>query len=181
MHETDSNLNLSLPDFSSLISFQHTYDSSKSLREQVNIFESWIISQAIKQNGSLSKAAKKLDIDRSTLIRKRNSYKNRTDQSWFLHARCTFLYLAWAVLLLHFYTAHAFFVSDCFVCHCFHLYFCLFLFSTASFQQNIYLWQLPTIGVWHRLVIQNRHKGSGTYGCIVCNCGKDRWDTVHQG
>lgn len=81
MHETDSNLNLSLPDFSSLISFQHTYDSSKSLREQVNIFESWIISQAIKQNGSLSKAAKKLDIDRSTLIRKRNSYKNRTDQS----------------------------------------------------------------------------------------------------
>ena len=70
----DLNPNISKTDISSLIGFQHEYDSSKSLKEQVSMFEKWIISQAIEQNGSITKAAKKLGIDRSTIIRKRNSY-----------------------------------------------------------------------------------------------------------
>lgn len=47
------------------------YDPQKSLKKTVSEFERQVITQAIEYNGSLTKAAKALKIDKSTLIRKK--------------------------------------------------------------------------------------------------------------
>lgn len=51
--------------------FRAVYNNKKSLKEQSAAFENWLIEQAVLGNGSLSKAAKQLQIDKTTLIRKR--------------------------------------------------------------------------------------------------------------
>lgn len=48
-----------------------SYDQAKSLKENVREYERWLIEEAIAQHGSLTKAAKQLDADKTTLIRKR--------------------------------------------------------------------------------------------------------------
>lgn len=57
--------------WSSLSAPQPPYDHENTLRENVSVYEQWAIEKAVKQSGSLSKAAKLLGIDKSTLIRKR--------------------------------------------------------------------------------------------------------------
>ena len=47
------------------------YDGNKSLKENVRMYERKVIENVVKEAGSLSEAAKMLDLDKSTLIRKR--------------------------------------------------------------------------------------------------------------
>ena len=48
-----------------------SFDAEKTLKDNVKSYEKWVIEQTVNQLGSLSKAAKHLDVDKSTLIRKR--------------------------------------------------------------------------------------------------------------
>lgn len=47
------------------------FDRNKSLKENVNLYEKWLINQAIAEFGSLNKAAEALSTTKNTLIRKR--------------------------------------------------------------------------------------------------------------
>lgn len=50
--------------------FDGAYRQEQPLKDAVRDYEKWLIRQAIQTNGSYSKAAKALGIDKSTLIRK---------------------------------------------------------------------------------------------------------------
>ena len=49
----------------------YSFDADKTLKDNVKGYEKWVIDQTVSQLGSLSKAAKKLEVNKSTLIRKR--------------------------------------------------------------------------------------------------------------
>jgi len=51
-----------------------SYDRSKSLKENVSAYEKWVVSQAVIEFGSFSKAASVLHTTKSTLFRKKNEH-----------------------------------------------------------------------------------------------------------
>jgi DNA-binding NtrC family response regulator len=51
--------------------FPTSFDPKKSFKEHVRHYEKWLANQAVKHYGSLERAAEKLSVDKSTLIRKR--------------------------------------------------------------------------------------------------------------
>lgn len=52
--------------------FTGEFVEGKSLRDHVNEYEQWLIEQAIQQEKTLTRAAFQLQLDKSTLVRKRN-------------------------------------------------------------------------------------------------------------